>query len=85
MEAPRSHQRVTRNNTPNTVPPIQTTTPGARRSPRGNPNFIVEKEGIDHSPNSGHIPMNVPRMISQEAVNILTNHVWEDTGESWIP
>ena len=51
VEAPRTHRRVTKNNTPKGVPIIQTESQTPRRSPRGNPNFIIKHEGIDPTPN----------------------------------
>ena len=35
--------------------------------------------------NSNRIPMVTPNMISQEALNMLTNKVWDDTSTQWTP
>ena len=89
---PRTHMRVTRANTPGTLPPIRIeegsriNTEPVRRSKRLDPTIIPDPIVITPlKPNSYRIPMASSNIISQEAVNILTTRVWSDEQNTWTP
>ena len=81
--APKTHQRNTRNNTPMATLPIARPKQPKRRSPRLNPE--VETQEVATTPNVNRIPMATPNIISQEALNTITDKVWDDTSTQWTP
>ena len=83
--APRTHQRVTRNNVPGSTIPIIRPEEAPRISPRLNPGIQSSPIGVATTPNCNRIPINSPNIISQEAVNFLTDHVWNALDEVWTP
>ena len=83
MMAPRSHQRLTRANTPMTTVPIERDKAPPRQSPRLNPNTEQPVEAT--TPNCNRIPYNFPNLILQEALNMVTNPVWDNTEDIWTP
>ena len=85
---PRTHLRQTRNNTPGSVPPItnQDTVPKSRRSARLNPNIVEDDNIRPTQPNSYRLPFTSPNIISQEAVNFLTEQVYyNEDPHTWTP
>ena len=82
---PRTHQRTTRNNTPGAVPPIKSKVTAPRRSARLSQIEIIEPCIINKTPNSFRIPLANPNIISQDAVNLLTDNVFKDNDEKWRP
>ena len=54
-----------------------------RRSPRLNPE--IEIQDVATTPNANRIPMVTPNIISQDALNAITDKVWDDTSTQWIP
>ena len=67
---PCTHQQQTRNNTPGAIPSI----------------LMENLPQKTHSPNSNQIPYLSPHIISQEAVNYITNRVYyEDPPTQWAP
>ena len=83
---PRTHQQVTRSNTPGTVPTIGRKEPKKRRSTRINPEETPAPIIFTSTPNSSCIPFISPRIISQEALNLfLTDQVWIAPDDAWIP
>ena len=130
-QAPRTHQRVTRSNTPGllpaaarTLPPLPTaegaratsegekrkaseeglTTeggqgtqgtprPAKRRSPRLNQNHQAQRsptifEEVIHqtaTPSHACPTFRTPRMITQEAINIITTRVWNKSPAAFLP
>ena len=85
QEAPQTHQRLTRNNTTGATPPIERPPPAQRRSPRTHAADTPQPTLFVATPNSHHIPLASPRLISQEAVNLLTNQVWDAPDYIWTP
>ena len=63
--------------------PIKRPTQSKRRSRRLNPEAVIEDVAI--TPNSSRIPMATPNLISQDALNLLTNNVWDETSPVWTP
>lgn len=74
---------MTRNNVPMATMPIERLTQTRRRSPRLSPE--AEFVEVAHTPNSNRIPMTTPNIISQDALNMLTSKVWDDTSTQWTP
>ena len=85
QDTPRTHQRLTRSNTPGTTPPIERPLPAQRRSPRTHMPDAPQPPSFVATPNSNRIPLASTRMISQEAVNLLTKQVWDTPDEIWTP
>ena len=85
---PRSHQRITRANTPGMVPPIVPTETARqdRRSRRLNPDIDEEPVTITPiEPNWSRIPLTSPNMISQEALNLITDTSYQMSNKAWTP
>ena len=84
---PRTHLRKTRGNTPGSLPAI--INPDAkttRRSPRFNDIENVTIKPLATEPNSSRIPMARSHIISQEAINMITEQVYyKDPVEMWSP
>ena len=84
--APRTHQRNTRHNTPGITTPIERPAVTKRKSPRLNAGGIDNSPTFNSVPNSNRIPsFSHHNIISQEAVNQLTQMVWDTPGEEWMP
>ena len=86
---PRSHQRITRANTPGMVPPIippeLNQQPTVRKSRRLH-NALPEDPIITLStPNCSRIPFASSNIISQEAVNLLTTRSYYEDALAWTP
>ena len=64
-----------------TTMPIERNEPKRRVSPRLNPGTTYEAPPA--TPNSNRMPLVTPHMISQEAVNYLTDKVWDCTTGVW--
>ena len=84
-QQPRSHQRVTRANQPGAVPAILTIIPKKRRSKQLNPIDAEEPILQPLTPNCSRIPFASSNIISQEAINLLTDRVYNDNKTTWIP
>ena len=86
---PCTYQRKTRNNRPGSLPPIINPVfmglPQQRLSACINPTTISKPFIINKEPNSAIIPMAHSHVISQEAVNLLTNRVYTDVSDTWLP
>ena len=86
---PHTQQHKTRNNTPGALPPIIDPVgmglSQQRRSARINTTTIVKTFIIDKEPNSEIISMAHLLVIYQDYVNLLTNRVYADVGDMWIP
>ena len=67
---PRTHLKMTRANTPGTLPQIVTEEPAKRRSKRLDPNLVVPLQSSE--PNSSRIPLHQPNIITQAAVDAVT-------------
>ena len=72
------------------VPPIQPTTPANQqneiRSRRLNPDIADSPIPImPTTPNWSRIPFASPNVISQEAVNLLTNKLYRSDNDAWTP
>ena len=81
---PRMHLRATRANTPGVTPPTPMTTAKKQRSTQLNPDVIVVEEAT--TPNSNRIPLYHPNMISQEAINFVTENTYYGTNmDIWAP
>ena len=78
---PKTHQRKTRSNTPMTTTPIVRDEHKRRVLPRLNPGTTYEAPLA--TPNSNRIPLVAPHIISQEAINYLTDKVWDCTTGVW--
>ena len=82
---PRTHERLTRNNTPGSLPIIENPEhQHVRRSKRlANP----EEEPIITvtTPSSSRIPVYSPNIIAFNAVNHLTEQVYYNEGKLWYP
>ena len=78
---PRTHLRATRTNTPGITPPILIPTAKNQRSTRLNPDVMVVEEAT--TPNLGRIPLYHPNMISQEAINFVTESVHGTNIDIW--
>ena len=85
----RTHLCTTRNNTPGTFPLITVQEQPTRKSPRLNPSHysLVMAPVIATAPNSERMPyFNCSHLISQEAVNLLTEKVYfGEPGNHWTP
>jgi len=87
MTKPRTHQRVTRNNTPGQLPAIINDEHHGdlrRRSKRlNNPNeapiITIDK------PSSDRIPLHTPNLIAFHAVNKITERVYYKEHPIWYP
>ena len=92
-EAPRTHKRHTRANTPGQLPAIirdDATRPTRRRSPRINtvaPGVapLANPPQAATTPNSNRIPRYSPNIISQEALNLVTVGTSAAKPEVWAP
>ena len=80
---PRTHLRDTRANTPGTTPDINSPTTRNRRSTRINPTVMAVQEPT--TPNCNRIPLYHPNMISQEAINFVTESVHGTNMDIWTP
>jgi hypothetical protein len=72
-------------NQPGTVPAIQTKPPKKHRSRRLNQ--IEDDEPILQplEPNCARIPFASSNIISQEAINLLTDQIHNNTKTTWVP
>ena len=85
---PHTHLRKTRANTPKMVPPIVNPMPlptGVRRSPRAKANVIEPIYTATFSPLSNRMSICSPNMISQEAVNFISEKVYNEDPTTWMP
>ena len=64
-----------------TTVPIERDEQKRRVSPRLNPGTTYE--ALPATPNSNRIPLVSPHIISQEAINYLTDKVWDCTTGIW--
>ena len=46
---------------------------------------IIELNILASPPNSKRIPMSRSHIISQESINLVTNNVYGDTSNCWLP
>ena len=87
--APRTHVRSTINNTPGIMAHIKQPKAAARKSPRLNPQLVPEVPIVAATPNSERIPFfstfSNHMIISQEAVNLVTQRVWDTPDNTWTP
>jgi len=81
---PRSHLRKMRANTPKTVPPIVNPTPPPT-GVRTKANVIEPIYTITFSPSSNRMPVCSPNMIFQEAVNFISEKVYNEDPNTWMP
>ena len=83
--APRTHQRTTRHNTPGITAVTERPATRARKSPRLNPAIVQDTPARLYVPNSNLIPFfSHHNMISQEALNLVTQTVWNTPGDEWM-
>ena len=84
--APQTHQRTARHNTPGITLAIERPATRARKSPRLNPVVVQDTPTHLDVPNSNFIPFfSLHNMISQEALNLVTQTVWNMSGDEWMP
>ena len=87
--APRTHARNTRHSTPGITARIKRPKAAARKSPRLNPQLVAETPVVTTTPNSERIPFfstfSNHRIISQGAVNLITQRVWDTPDDAWTP
>ena len=81
--APKTDQRITRNNTTMATLPIARPTQSKQRPPRLNQD--TEIQDVQNTPNLNRIPMAMPNIISQDALNMITDKVWDDKSTQWTP
>ena len=87
---PRTHQRHTRRNTPGTLPDIVNPTNLSLDENNNDESPIISITEL-HSPSSERIPRyynNTPHIITQEAVNLITEQVYyneNSNNDIWIP
>eukprot|EP00804_Cyclotella_cryptica_P004885 CCRYP_004953-RA/>CCRYP_004953-RA protein AED:0.21 eAED:0.22 QI:0/0/0/1/0.5/0.33/3/0/1060 len=83
---PRTHQRATRHNVPNSLPtiinPVNEHTP--RRSMRLAPDDAPILP-VYTVPSSERLPMHSPNIIAFQAVDHITNNVYNDSNAAWHP
>eukprot|EP00804_Cyclotella_cryptica_P024014 CCRYP_020050-RA/>CCRYP_020050-RA protein AED:0.24 eAED:0.19 QI:0/0/0/0.8/0.25/0/5/0/1018 len=83
---PRTHQRTTRNNVPNSLPaiinPVNDHTP--RRSHRLAPDDAPILP-VHTVPSSEQLPIHSPNIIAFQAVNRVTNMIYSDDNAVWHP
>eukprot|EP00804_Cyclotella_cryptica_P016363 CCRYP_009915-RA/>CCRYP_009915-RA protein AED:0.19 eAED:0.12 QI:0/0/0/1/0/0/2/0/920 len=83
---PRTHQRATRHNVPNSLPPIinpvneHTPHYSMQLAPDDAPIFPVYTV-----PSSERLPMHSPNIIAFQAVDHVTNNVYNDSNAAWHP
>ena len=82
-EKPRTHLKITRANTPGTTPAIVAPDPAKRRSRRLNPDVV--EPVIITGMSSDRIPLCQPNLISQEAVNAVTESAVYANNAIWTP
>ena len=85
----RTHARNTRHNTPGITARMKRPKAAARKSPRLNPQMLPEAPIVTTTPNSERISFfstfSNHRIISQEAVNLITQRVWDTPDDAWTP
>ena len=79
-----THQRTTRHNTPGIMLAIEQPATKARKSPRLNPTVMQDTPAHTDAPNSNCIPFfSHHNMLSQEALDLVTQLAWDTPGEEW--
>ena len=96
LKIKRTHQRITRNNTPNLVPPIQRAAMPPPRippihipTPKGNirrsPRLHNDLPIIDASPPLQHQGIHAPAIITQEAINFIMHRKYFSVSTTFTP
>eukprot|EP00804_Cyclotella_cryptica_P012930 CCRYP_002289-RA/>CCRYP_002289-RA protein AED:0.24 eAED:0.24 QI:0/0/0/1/0.5/0.33/3/0/1110 len=83
---PRTHQRTTRHNVPNNLPPI--INPANADTPRRSLRLASDNAPIlpVHTvPSSERLPMHSPNIIAFQAIDHVTNTVYNDSNAAWHP
>eukprot|EP00804_Cyclotella_cryptica_P022286 CCRYP_018107-RA/>CCRYP_018107-RA protein AED:0.34 eAED:0.44 QI:0/0/0/1/0/0/3/0/606 len=83
---PRTHQRTMRHNVPNSLPPISN--PVNEDTPRCSMRLASDDAPIlpVHTvPSSERLPMHSPNIIAFQAVDHVTNSVYNDSNMAWHP
>ena len=81
----RTHQRMTRNSTLMSTPAIVRPPTALRRSLHTHPQQETAPEQFTSSTNSSRILFSSTIIVSQEAVHVITNRVWDIPGNRWTP